>query len=112
MDINSPAVALTLAQVQAGVVAKGDSTEFTTQAIVDLINQVTSGYSLYRQIAFVAHTIWESGSYQYREELAKDENREAYQDCDWSTEEWERPDNGKFFYGRGFLQVRISFMKH
>jgi hypothetical protein len=80
-----------------------------SQSIVDQINAATRGYSLYRQLALVAHTIWESGGFQYREELAAINppftNRAAYQDCDWSAPGTQFPSNGKFFYGRGYLQL-------
>lgn len=106
------AVALTASDVQVGLDTytrlQGGSLT-ASQSLVDEINSSTQGYSLYRQLAFVAHSIWESGGYQFSEELAAIEppfaNREAYQDCDWNTEGTQFPDNGKFFYGRGYLQL-------
>jgi chitinase len=87
---------------------QGD-TQVITQDIVDDINDATSDYSLYRKVAFVAHTIWESGGYQYTEEVAAVaspfDTRDDYQDCDWNTAGVQLPDNGKFFYGRGYIQL-------
>ena len=80
-----------------------------TQALVDQINAATKGYILYRQLAFVAHTIWESGGYQYKEELAAIQepytNKYAYQDCDANANGTQLPPNGKPFYGRGYIQL-------
>lgn len=76
---------------------------------MDEINTATQSYSLYRQLAFVAQTIWESGGYQYTEELAAINppyaNRENYQDCDWNAPGIQYPANGKYFYGRGYMQL-------
>jgi predicted chitinase len=79
------------------------------QEDVDGINDVTSGYTLYRQLAYIAQTMWESGGYRFTEELAAINppfaNREAYQDCDWNAEGIQAPTNGKVFYGRGYMQL-------
>ena len=103
---------LSTSDLQVGIDAYNNlqsDSRTATQALVDEINRVTQGFSLYRQLAFVAHTIWESGGYQYTEELAAINppfsNREAYQDCDWNSDGIQSPDNGKFFYGRGYLQL-------
>jgi hypothetical protein len=57
----------------------------------------------------VGHAIWESGAFQYREELAAINppftNRASYQDCDWSADGIQLPPNGKLFYGRGYMQL-------
>jgi len=106
--INSNAVTLSQINIQAGVNAKGDSV-VVSQDIVNQLNDVTRGYSLYRQVAFVAQTIWESGSYRYTEELnainSPFSTRDAYQDCDLLQPGTQPPDNGKFFYGRGYMQL-------
>jgi len=73
-----------------------------TQTLVDLINESTRKYSLYRRIAFVAQTIWESGAYVYTEELDVSA-RGNYQTCDWNTNA--QATNGKQFYGRGYMQL-------
>lgn len=103
--ITSPAIVLTVEQVQAGINVK-DNGVSVSQYIVDEINKVTANdkYSLYHQLAFVAHTIWESGSYRLKEEQ-NTANHENYQDCDWNMDGIQYPDNGKLFYGRGFLQL-------
>jgi hypothetical protein len=102
--VSNPPIVLTRGQVQAGITAKGDSVA-VSQQIVDVINGVTrtNSYSLYRQIAFVAHTIWESGSYQYKEELDT-ANYGSYQACDPSNPN-DLPTTGKQYYGRGYLQL-------
>jgi len=72
---------------------------------VNTINDVTKGYSLYRQIAFIAQTIWESGGYRYNEELAattgSQSTRFNYQQC---TDGSIAP-TSKAYYGRGFIQL-------
>ncbi|KAI2505082.1 Chitinase class I [Fragilaria crotonensis] len=110
--INSSARTLTIADVQAGLDRYNSlqgGNQRATQSIVDQINAATRGYSVYRQLALVAHTIWESGGYQFREELAAINppftNRANYQDCDWSAPGTQFPANGKFFYGRGYMQL-------
>jgi len=101
--VTSPAITLTAEQIQVGINAKGDSVT-VSQNILDTINDVTQSYPLYRQLAFVAHTIWESGSYQFREEL-NTANYGNYQDCDWNQEGVQLPTNDNLYYGRGYLQV-------
>ena len=95
---------LSTAQVQAGIRAKGDTNVSVSQQLVNVINQITQGYSLYRQVAFVAHTIWESGSYQFTQEL-NTANHGNYQDCDANQPGLNAPTTGKLYYGRGYLQV-------
>ena len=111
-SINSPARTLTIADIQAGLDRYNSlqgGNQRATQAIVDKINASTRGYSLYRQLALVAHTIWETGGYQFLEERDAVNppftNREKYQDCDWSAPGTQFPSNGKFFYGRGYMQL-------
>jgi predicted chitinase len=79
------------------------------QTLVDTINSITSGYTLYRQLALVAQTMWESAGYQFTEEMAAVNppfaTRADYQDCEWNTPGVQLPANGKFFYGRGYIQL-------
>ncbi len=75
-----------------------------TQALVDKINDITRNYSLYRRIAFVAHTIWESGGYVYTVEQDKAKYG-SYQECDWDLKTNNPATNGKQFYGRGYMQL-------
>jgi len=103
LTITSPAITLTTSHVQAGLNKKGDGVT-VSQTVVDALNRVTKGYPLYRQLAFVAHTIWESGSYRYKKEL-ETANYNNYQDCDWNQAGTQLPANGKQFYGRGYLQL-------
>jgi predicted chitinase len=108
--MTAPAVTLSIADLQAGLSKynslQGHNTQ-ATQSLVDSINSVTTSYSLYRQLAFIAHTIWESGGYQYNEELAAItppySARDDYQTCDWNT--GAVATNGKVFYGRGYMQL-------
>lgn len=84
-----------------------------SQDILDSINEVTRDYSLYMQIAFVAHTIWESGGYvSVVEGCAVDPNlshcggvstAEDYQDCGAQTPSY--PADGALYYGRGYIQL-------
>jgi Putative peptidoglycan binding domain len=85
----SGARTLTTSEVQAGLDAytKLQGGSFTaTQTLFDKINTATKAYSLYRQLAFDAQTIWESGGYKYTEELAAITYpytaRDKYKDCD------------------------------
>jgi len=103
LTITSPAITLTTRHVQAGINRKGDNV-VVSQTIVDSLNRVTRTYPLYRQLAFVAHTIWESGSYQFKKEL-ETANYGNYQDCDWNQAGDQLPNNGKQYYGRGYLQL-------
>jgi len=96
---------LTLADLQTALDMFNSLQEASVQAtqnLVDLVNNSTQNYSLYRHIAFVAHTIWESGGYVYTEELDASAH-ENYQTCDWNTNE--RATNGKLFYGHGYMQL-------
>jgi len=96
---------LTLADLQTALdmynSLQGTSVQ-ATQTLVDLINNSTRNYSLYRRIAFVAHTIWESGGYVHTEELDVSAHGN-YQTCDWNTNT--QATNGKLFYGRGYIQL-------
>ena len=105
--IHSPSMTLSLTDVQAGVdewsaLVLGNAT--VSQGIVDQINQITANnnYDLYRQLAFVAHTIWESGAYQFTVEQNQS-NWYKYQTCDWRT--GSVATNGQLFYGRGYIQL-------
>jgi hypothetical protein len=99
---------LTIADVQAGLnrynKLQGESTK-ASQGIVDQINKATAGYTLYRQIALIATTIWESGGFVYREEIAAVTppfaTKSNYQNC----QNGKPATNGKFFYGRGYIQL-------
>lgn len=115
-NINDPPKALTIKDLQAALDAYnsfwGESIQ-ANQDLLDLINTVTTvpnrGWSLYRQVAFVAQTIWESGAFQYTEEIAATtppySTQWSYQDCDWNTPGWQTPPNGKPFFGRGYIQL-------
>jgi predicted chitinase len=111
-DIASPALTLTRADIQAGLdkfnQLQGWSA-FIGQSLVDNINSITSGYTLYRQLALVAQTMWESAGYQFTEEMAAVNppfaTRADYQDCEWNTPGVQLPANGKHFYGRGYIQL-------
>lgn len=92
--------------VQAGIdrcnQLQGGS-ERATQELVNTINDVTKTYTLYRQLAFVANTIWESGAYKYVEEIKATTGcctRYDYQLCaDGSY----APNGGPLYYGRGYI---------
>mmetsp|Transcript_32883 Transcript_32883/g.40384 ORF Transcript_32883/g.40384 Transcript_32883/m.40384 type:complete len:376 (-) Transcript_32883:142-1269(-) len=116
LSISSPPKILALNEIQVGIDVYngffgGDAR--ADQTIANLINEATNdvnkGWTIYRQLAFVAQTIWESGAYRYTEEIAAVEppytNRNNYQDCDWNTDGIQYPDNGKAFYGRGYIQL-------
>jgi chitinase len=53
--------------------------------------------------------MWESAGYQFTEEMAAVNppfaTRADYQDCEWNTPGVQLPANGKFFYGRGYIQL-------
>jgi predicted chitinase len=111
-SITSPAQSLSVADIQAGLDRYNQLQGFNrlaNQELVNDINTVTQGYSLYQQLAFVAQTIWESGGYQFTEEVAATtfpfSTRGNYQDCDWNTPGFQLPPNGKYFYGRGYIQL-------
>jgi predicted chitinase len=108
--ITAPAKTLSVADLQAALNKYNSlqgANQQATQTLVNSINTVTKNYSLYRQLAFVAQTIWESGGYKYNEEIAATtppySTRSSYQICDWNT--GAVATNGKFFYGRGYLQL-------
>jgi hypothetical protein len=109
-DVNSPAMTLTTSDVQVALDKYNElqgGIEVITQALVDQINDVTGGYTLYRQLAFVAHTIWESAGYLYREEQAAingGPTQNDYQVCDWNNPSFVAT-NGQLFYGRGYMQL-------
>jgi predicted chitinase len=97
-----------LQDLQAGVdrynQLQGGS-ERATQELVNAINDVTKSYTLYRQLAFVAHTIWESGAYKYKEEIAATTGcctRYDYQRC---TDNSIVPNGDLAYYGRGYIQL-------
>jgi hypothetical protein len=101
-----------MADIQAGLDKFNDLQDWDAsvdQTLVDTINSITSDYTLYRQLALVAQTIWESAGYQFTEETAAVESpfatRDDYQDCDWNTQGVQLPDNNKLFYGRGYIQL-------
>ena len=111
-SITSPAQLLSVADMQAGLDRYNrisGANRVANQGLVNEINTVTQGYSLYRQLAFIAQTIWESGGFQYTEEVAATiapfSTRDAYQDCDWNTPGLQLPNNGKYYYGRGYMQL-------
>jgi chitinase len=111
-SITSPAQSLSVADIQAGLNRYNQlqgGNRVANQGLVNEINTVTQGYSLYRQLAFIAQTIWESGGFQYTEEVAATiapfSTRDAYQDCDWNTPGLQLPNNGKYYYGRGYMQL-------
>jgi predicted chitinase len=102
---------LTIPDIQAGLTKygslQGGSPLTATQDMADTLNSVTSSMSLYRQMAFLANAIWESGGLRFTEELAAVEfpysAKSNYQGCDWNTNE--QASNGKYFYGRGYMQL-------
>jgi hypothetical protein len=111
-SISSPARTLTMADIQAGLDKFNELQDWSAsidQSLVDNINSITSDYTLYRQLALVAQTMWESVGYQFTEETAAVNppyaTRADYQDCDWTTPGVQLPANGKFFYGRGYIQL-------
>jgi predicted chitinase len=101
---------LTTGDVQAALNKYNElqgASENITQALVDRINEETGNYTLYRQLAFVAQTIWESGGYRYREEqeaINGGPTQSSYQLCDFNNVS-DVATNGQFFYGRGYLQL-------
>ena len=107
--IYSPSVTLSVTDVQAGV-GEWNSLQggnvAVSQDIVNQINQITvnNNYNLFNQLAFVTHTIWESGAFQHKVEQDQS-NWNNYQDCDWNTPGIQYPTNGQLFYGRGYLQL-------
>jgi predicted chitinase len=83
--------------------------ERATQDLVNTLNAVTKSYSIYRQLAFVAQTIWESGAYRYREEIAATTGctttactKYDYQRC---TDQSIVPNGDRAYYGRGYIQL-------
>mmetsp|Transcript_4483 Transcript_4483/g.12880 ORF Transcript_4483/g.12880 Transcript_4483/m.12880 type:complete len:257 (-) Transcript_4483:197-967(-) len=110
----SPARKLTYKEVQSTVDVfnemEGRDIQISPEIVVEL-NKATEGqYTLYRQLAFVAHTIWESVAYTYVEEIAATQGSQwakaNYQDCDWATDGIQYPENpNNYYYGRGYLQL-------
>ena len=98
-----------VADIQAGLnrynALQGGSRQ-ATQDIANKFNAIPKS-SLYRQVALLAHMIWESGGFQFTEEIAAINwpysNMWNYQICDWNTNQ--QASNGKAFYGRGYIQL-------
>ena len=74
--ISSPSMTLSVTDIQAGVgewnALEGGNVA-VSQGIVNQINQITvnNNYNLFNQLAFVTHTIWESGAFQHKVEQTK-----------------------------------------
>lgn len=98
---------MTLENVQAGFDkynALQGASEVATQDLVDSINGVTSSYTLYRKLVFVAQPIWESGGYRYNEEYAATIGcctQLDYQQCSDGT----YASSDLMYYNRGFIQL-------
>jgi len=79
--------------------------------ILSAVNDLTRGWDLYEQIAFVAQTLWETGGWQFVSELDT-ANHGSYQSCVNTVTNGAvysgaptAPAAGQLYYGRGLIQL-------
>jgi len=97
-----------VADIQAGLnkcnQLQGGITQ-ATQDIANKFNAIPTRHSLYRQVALLTHMIWESGGFQFNQEIAATtppySTIDSYQTC----QNGQSAPNGKKFFGRGYIQL-------